>query len=97
DEDGVDDSGDVWLFSRVRRLADPNLSSPLIELDRLETLRRSQTARLTEAGKDVLEGRANAIELNGIDDWVGGTYLDSSRGEVWVRTTDGLERQRDLS
>ena len=36
---------------------------------------------LTSAGRSVLSGRADAIELNGIDRWIGGTHLIP--GAVW--------------
>jgi hypothetical protein len=46
-----------------------------------------QNARvhLTEAGRNVLDSRANFVEMNGIDDWVGGIHLDSSAGRVWFQ------------
>jgi len=34
---------------------------------------------LTDAGHEVLTGRANAIDLNGIDDWILGVHLVSIR------------------
>jgi hypothetical protein len=45
---------------------------------------------ITEAGELVLAGRANAIELNGIDDWVFGIHLDSRQGSVWYRKGNTL-------
>jgi hypothetical protein len=45
---------------------------------------------LTGAGELVLNGRANAIELNGIDDWVLGVHLDSKQGRVWYRKDGAL-------
>lgn len=35
----------------------------------------SRPVRLTVAGRDVLEGRANRIALRGIDRWIGGVHL----------------------
>jgi hypothetical protein len=46
---------------------------------------RSCEVHLTETGGAVLAGRANAVELNGIDDWVLGVHLDSASGSVWYR------------
>lgn len=34
--------------------------------------------RLTEAGRAVAEGRANAVTLNGIDRWIGGAHLHAA-------------------
>lgn len=36
-------------------------------------------------GRSVLEGRTNAVELNGIDEWVLGVHLSSERGTVWYQ------------
>jgi len=40
----------------------------------------------------VLAGDANAVELNGIDDWVLGVHLDSATGAVWYLKQGTLER-----
>jgi hypothetical protein len=82
--------GDGWLYWRVRRLADPALAAPLVELDRPTPELRGRRAALTGAGAAVLAGEADAIDLNGIDDWVGGVHLHADR--VWVRTPGGLAR-----
>ena len=44
----------------------------------------------TDAGESVLAGHANAVELNGIDDWVLGVHLDSENGSVWYRKDGAL-------
>ena len=49
---------------------------------------------LTEAGESVLVARANAVELNGIDDWMLGVHLDSKRRSVWYQM-DGTLATRD--
>jgi hypothetical protein len=82
--------GDGYLLSRLRRLADPALPHPLVELVGDATVIRGCEVALTEAGKAVLAGRANAVEMNGIDDWVLGVHLDSAAGEVWYRDGVGL-------
>ena len=46
--------------------------------------------RLTPLGEAVLAGRHNLVELNGIDEWVGGIHLDSAAGRVWYRSGDSL-------
>jgi len=45
---------------------------------------------LTETGDAVLAGRANAVKLNGIDDWVLGVHLDAAHGSVWYRKDGAL-------
>lgn len=40
-------------------------------------------ARRAPDGHRFLEGSANFVEQNGIDDWVGGVHLDSKAGNVW--------------
>ncbi|HXY30916.1 MAG TPA: DUF1835 domain-containing protein [Gemmatimonadaceae bacterium] len=42
----------------------------------------SQRVRLTDAGRDVLEGKADAVALNGIDRWIGGLHL-TGRPFLW--------------
>jgi len=37
---------------------------------------------ITEAGRDVIEGRADHVDLNGIDRWIGGVHLKGDRA-VW--------------
>ena len=81
----ADQVGDAYLFSRLRRLADPALPFPLLTLSGDSTTMRGCEVALTEAGAAVLAGRANAVKLNGIDDWVLGVHLDSAHGSVWYR------------
>ena len=38
----------------------------------------------------MLAGRRNFVELNGVDDWVGGVHLDSRTGVVWFRRGEEL-------
>ena len=77
--------GDVVLFSRLHDLASPDLPHPLVTLSgETYNIQKCQVA-LTDAGESVLAGRANAVELNGIDDWVLGVHLDSKTGSVWYR------------
>lgn len=76
--------GDAWLFWRARRMAAPPF--PLIRFDTSSSDMRACTVSPTEDGVAVLDGKTNAITLNGIDDWVGGVHLDSAAGRVWVRS-----------
>ncbi|MGZ4354080.1 MAG: hypothetical protein ACXVZ4_11075, partial [Gaiellaceae bacterium] len=46
---------------------------------------------LTDAGSSVLAGERDAIELRGIDRWLGGTHLTLS--ELWRRERGGEIRR----
>ena len=76
-----DPIGDFWLFWRLRRLATSR--HPLVILEGNEHQWGGLVASLTQAGKEVLSRAANAVHLNGIDDWVAGVHLDSTAGTVW--------------
>ena len=77
---------DSYLFQRLHRLADGALARPLMALSGDDTTRlRGTEVRLTEHGEGLLGGQGNAVEWNGIDDWVAGVHLDSSSGRVWFR------------
>ena len=46
---------------------------------------------ITDVGRHVLEGRADAVKLNGIDRWVGGVHLTGDRAAWrWDRETPKL-------
>lgn len=72
--------GDAWSFDRMRRLASP--PTPLLAGD-------AGALRLTEAGREVLEARADHVALNGIDRWIGGVHL--SGADVHWRWDEGME------
>jgi len=49
---------------------------------------------ITQAGLDVMDGRADAIELNGIDRWLGGVHLKGDRAAWrWDRASGRLVAQ----
>jgi len=49
------------------------------------------TVSLTEAGRCVIEGRSDHIELNGIDRWLGGVHLNGAKAPWrWDRTSARL-------
>jgi hypothetical protein len=77
--------GDDYLFSRLRRLGDSDLAHPLVTLSGDPSSMRESAVSLTDTGESVLAGRANAIKLNGIDDWVLGVHLDSKQSMVWYQ------------
>jgi hypothetical protein len=67
--------GDWSFFAEVRRLAGGRV--PLLTIDGpLDTLDlRHHIVAATEAGRDVLAERDDAVRLNGIDLWRGGVHL----------------------
>jgi hypothetical protein len=81
----ADLASDAYLFWRLRGLAASDLAHPLVALSGDPYDMRDCQVTLTEEGELVLAGRANAIELNGIDDWVLGVHLDSRQGSSWYR------------
>ncbi len=91
------------LFSAVQRLEEQLFmadSSFYRIMKTLSTGRRplvqmsgSGTVALTETGRDVIEGRADHIALNGIDEWLGGVHLKGERAVWrWDRTSARLVR-----
>jgi hypothetical protein len=75
--------GDSWLFHRLRRLANPDLPWPLLEMTGDGLTFRHTLTKLTDAGIDVLNGDDNAIVLNGIDDRIGGVRLSLGEDQLW--------------
>jgi hypothetical protein len=71
--------GDAWIF---RTLAELEGSTPLVSLT-------EGSAAITDAGRRVLAGDGDRVELLGIDRWVGGTHLVP--GAVWRWDADASE------
>lgn len=90
DMDVAEWKNDSYLFQRLHRLADHTLSRPLLTLSGDPRRLRGTEARLTSHGDAILAGKGNAVEWNGIDDWVAGVHLDSRNGRVWFRSGQGL-------
>ncbi|HEY2382223.1 MAG TPA: hypothetical protein VGK48_13680 [Terriglobia bacterium] len=61
--------------SFYRLMADlHNARHPLVKIS--DTAQQGRVdVRITETGRDVIEGRADHIRLNGIDRWLGGVHL----------------------
>jgi hypothetical protein len=77
--------GDWYLLARLRRLAGSELAHPLVTMSGDSYNMRNSQVVLTDAGESVLATRANAVELNGINDWILGVHLDSKSGSVWYQ------------
>ena len=71
--------GDVWI---LRTLAELDGATPLVSLT-------EGSAEITDAGRRVLAGDADRVELLEIDRWVGGTHLVP--GAVWRWDADASE------
>jgi hypothetical protein len=86
----LDDPSDLYLYHRLRRMGSPQINQKLVELSGPSPAMRDTQVRITETGLDVSNGKANAVEINGIDDWVCGVHLCSERNNVWYRDGDGF-------
>jgi len=85
-----DAPGDLYLFSRMRQMADRQLVEPALVMEGNMSSYSGCEVRITAAGEAFLEGRKNFVEVNGIDEWVAGVHLDSRKREVWFRDGEGL-------
>ena len=70
-----DSVGDLNIFNRLTKFASPALAHPLIKIENPEGTLRDCTTEILPLAHEVLAGRANMIELNGLDDWLGGVHL----------------------
>ena len=89
--------GDLWCFRRIAALADA--ASPLLwlgeeGLSRLPRVERTTRLGVTAAGRSVLDGEVDHVELNGVDRWIGGVHL-TGRHVRW-RWDEGTERVVDI-
>lgn len=72
--DERDRVGDIVLFGQLLELSRRRDAHRLLDHQGGRSL-RSARLTLTSAGHEVLAGRANRIELIGLDRWIGGTHL----------------------
>lgn len=80
--EAMDSLGDLYVFDRVRRLSQHVLATPLLEFSGDQNKMRASEVRLTDFGRAVLSGKANAISENGIEDWIGGVHLSGNRSSA---------------
>jgi len=90
--DMVDSPHDFLLFRQLLSMDQHHCANPLIKTIGDGRAMRFAKVVLTSTGNDVLEGRANYVELNGINRWVGGVHLSSRENRVWLREGDSLVR-----
>lgn len=82
---GLDYVGDSYLYSRLKSLASPMLKKSLLKITPQDSSMLETEVQITDFGKLVLENKANVIQENGINDWVGGVNLNSKIHCIWVR------------
>jgi hypothetical protein len=70
--------GDMWFFQRLADL------QPLVTV--------SGKAEVTDAGREVLAGAADRVEMLGLDRWLGGTHLSADNLWRWDREAGKVER-----
>jgi hypothetical protein len=84
---------DSWFFDRVRELssASPALMTLTVTSNAANTVGAEASAKaalpvgtiaLTDAGRDVLGGKADRVKLCGIDRWLGGVHMQG-HGRAW--------------
>ena len=75
--------GDSTFFRILRQLASARVPLLAIEARTDEADPAARQIAITEAGRDVLVGRADHVRLNGLDVWRGGVQLTGSDGSPW--------------
>jgi hypothetical protein len=75
--------GDWGFYDILRRL--DSAGTPLLSIHDLtdDVDIRSLNVTITEAGRDVIEGREDGVALNGIDRWLGGVHLIGQDRSPW--------------
>jgi len=82
--------GDLGHFDLVRTMAAARVPLVTIAPAPAASDLRGHTISITDEGRLVLDGRADAVVLNGIDEWRGGVHL-TGKGPVW--RWDGAQRK----
>lgn len=74
---------DTIIHARLLRFTSAYRKHPLVELHGDPKSLRAVMISLTDDGKAVLAGAADAVRLDSIDDWVGGVHLTHPMGKDW--------------
>ena len=74
--------GDSTFFDILQRLASARVPLVTVDAPAMRAI-RLHTIAITDAGRDVLAGRADHVRLNGIDVWRGGVHLTGSDRSPW--------------
>ena len=83
---------DVYLFTRLLRMASPDWPEPLLITTGDPPTMQDTNVELTEFGAQVLDGKASSWPVNPIDDWAGGVHLSSAAGNVWFNEDGRIVR-----
>jgi hypothetical protein len=75
--------GDLQFFDMLERLASGRVPLVAVAAEPDEAVFRARLVSITDAGRDVLAGRADHVGLNGIDLWRGGVHLAGSDRSPW--------------
>jgi hypothetical protein len=75
--------GDWTFYRALRTLASARVPLVSTTLPVPDDTARTHMVEITAAGRDVLAGRADAIALNGIDQWRGGVRLSGQNQSPW--------------
>lgn len=72
-------TGDTTSWCIVRRLSQAR--RPLVTVSAIGSRgpQSDDQVQMTALGRDVLQGRADNLDLNGIDRWMGGVHLTNGR------------------
>jgi hypothetical protein len=84
--------GDLYLFARLKLLSSEKLKYPLIKIDNPTNSMRKCTTSILPIAHEILAGRANMIELNGLNDWIGGVHLTADNFIYREDITSNLTR-----
>ena len=77
--------GDMYLWSRIQRMASPDQPHPLLRFEEAEHKTERPRVTLTETGGQVLSGSASNVALNGYRDDVAGVSMDTDASKLWYR------------
>ncbi len=81
--------GDGSFYRLMEELA--SARNPLVQISDAAQLDLGEVT-ITDAGRDVIEGRADHIELNGIDQWLGGVHLEGDQAAWrWDRASARIQ------
>jgi hypothetical protein len=76
---GMEDQIFMGNYSFYRLMADLSaVRHPLLQISETQQLGLGEVT-ITEAGQNVIEGRADHIGLNGVDRWLGGVHLQGEK------------------
>jgi len=74
--------GDTWFWGRLETLARARRPLVTLNVKPSEQPLPEGTVAITDAGRDVLAGRADWVAIAGIDRWLGGVHLAAGR-TIW--------------